>query len=475
MIDRNARVHFIGIGGAGMSAIARVLMARGHPVSGSDIRESPATRRLQAQGAVIHIGHDPRYIEGANVVVVSRAVPDLNGEIVAARARGLPVHHRAEVLADILASGFAIAVVGTHGKTTTAAMTAHVLAAGGFDPTALIGADVEGLEGNVRLGEGRYLVAEVDESDGSLLHVHPSVAVVTSLDMTDHSDHYHTIERLMQTFTQFLGTLPADGFALMCADHHHVRELASQVSARTVTYGVSSAARYTATIRTMEGRQTQCTFRREGTVLGPVTLRVPGRYNVANALAATAVAMELGMRFDAIVPALESFAGVSRRFSVRGDVGGVMVVDDYAHNPVKVAAVLRAVKESWPDRRVIAVFQPHRYSRTKTTHREFTAAFDDSDELIITELYAADEVPIPGISAALIVEAVRAHRSVTFVSKADRVVDHLLPSLRAGDVVLTLGAGDIGTVADDLVAALRARQERAGQADRSPRVRQPEA
>ncbi len=475
MIDPHTRVHFVGIGGMGMSAIARVLLARGHLVSGSDLRASAATRRLQGHGATIHIGHDPRHVEGADVVVVSRAVPETNAEVVAARRRGVPVYHRAEVLSQILAGGAAIAVVGTHGKTTTTAMTAHVLAAGGFDPTALIGADVEGLDGNVRLGAGRYLVAEVDESDGSLLHVRPSVAVVTSLDITDHSDHYGTVERLVQTFAQFLGTLAADGFAVLCADHHHVRELAAHVVARTVTYGASSAAGYTATIHAMHGHETQCTFHRGKTVLGPVTLPVPGRYNVANALAATAVAMELGMRFDAVAAALAHFGGVGRRFSVRGEVGGVMVVDDYAHNPVKVAAVLRAVREAWPDRRIVAVFQPHRYSRTQTTYRGFAAAFDDCDELVITELYSADEAPIPGVGASLIVDAVRAHRPVTFISDAHRLVDHLLPSLRAGDVVLTLGAGDVGGVADDLVAALRARHGVSAPTDRSASARVPEA
>lgn len=475
MINPHARVHFIGIGGVGMSAIARVLLARGHRVSGSDLRASTATRRLQAHGATIHIGHDPRHVEGADVIVVSRAVPETNAEVVAARARGLRVYHRAEVLSQILAGGKAIAVVGTHGKSTTAAMTAHVLAAGGFDPTALIGADVEGLDGNVRLGAGRYLVAEVDESDGSLLHVRPSVAVVTSLDITDHSDHYGTVERLVQTFAQFLATLAADGFAVLCADHHHVRELAAQVTARTVTYGASSEASYTATIHSMRGHTTQCTFHRGKKALGPVTLPVPGRYNVANALAATAVAMELGMRFDAIAPSLATFGGVGRRFSVRGEVGGVMVVDDYAHNPVKVAAVLRGVKEAWPDRRIVAVFQPHRYSRTQTTYRGFAAAFDDCAELVITELYSADEIPIPGVGASLIVDAVRARRPVTFISDAGRLVDHLLPTLRAGDVVLTLGAGDIGAVADDLVAALRARGGVPAPTDRTSSARVPEA
>ena len=459
MIDRNARVHFIGIGGAGMSAIAHILLSRGYRVSGSDLRASDATRRLVALGAAVHIGHDPSHLTDADVVVASRAVPELNVEMVAARYRGLPVHHRAQVLGQILAEGFSIAIVGTHGKTTTTAMTAHVLAAGGLDPTALIGADVEGLDGNVRVGGGRYLVAEVDESDGSLLYVRPSAAVVTSLDTTDHRDYYRTAEHLTQTFAEFLAALPADGFAVLCTDHRHVRDLLSRVSARAITYGLEEPARYSATLQGLAGRQTRCTFRRDGVSLGPLVLNVPGRYNVLNALAATAVALELGINFPQVAQALESFRGVSRRFAVRGEVGGVMVVDDYAHNPIKIAAVLRAAKESWPDRRIIAVFQPHRYTRTQTTYRRFATAFSDCDHLIVTDIYPADEEPIPGVSAALIVEAVRPHRPVTFIAEGERVVGHLLPMLRPGDLVLTLGAGDIWRTADELVAALGTRAQ----------------
>src|SRR5207249_2980256 len=339
-------------------------------------------------GATVYLGHDPGHLADVDVVVASRAVPELNVEMVTARHQGLPVHHRAQVLGQILAEGFGIAVVGTHGKTTTAAMTAHVLAAGGLDPTALIGADVEGLDGNVRVGRGRYLVAEVDESDGSLLFVRPSAAVVTSLDTTDHRDYYRTPERLTQTFTEFLAALPADGFAVLCTDHRHVRDLLSRVSARTITYGLTASARYSATLQGLAGRQTRCTIRRDGISLGPIVLNVPGRYNVLNALAATAVALELGMNFAQVAPALESFRGVSRRFAVRGEVGGIMVVDDYAHNAIKVAAVLRAAMEALPA----------------------------------------------------------------------RVVKHLLPVLRSGDLVLTLGAGDIWKTAEELVTALK-RQE----------------
>lgn len=457
MIDRSQRVHFIGIGGAGMSAIAHLLLAQGYRISGSDLRVSEATRRLEARGATVHVGHDGAHVAGADVVVASRAVPDLNVEIVAARYRGVPVLHRAQLLAQILHLGFGIAVVGTHGKTTTTAMTAHVLTAGGLDPTALIGGDVEDLGGNVREGGGRHIVAEVDESDGSLLFVRPSAAVVTSLDITDHRDHYRTLARLMETFTQFLAALPADGFAVLCTDHLHVRQLLPSVPGRVQTYGLLSRSRYTAQIHRMEGATTHCTFRYDGRPLGAVTLPVPGRYNVRNALAATAVGLEVGLAFEQVARALASFRGVRRRFDVRGEAQGIMVVDDYAHNPIKVAAVLRAAKECWPDRRVVAVFQPHRFTRTKTTYRRFAQAFQDADDLLITEIYPADEEPIPGITAALIVDAVRPHRPVTFVVDASSIVETLAPRLRAGDLVLTLGAGDIWQVADRLVEHLRAR------------------
>ena len=455
MIDGSSRVHFIGIGGAGMSAVAHVLLARGYRVSGSDLRPSDGTRRLEALGATVYIGHDGAHVADADVVVASRAVPDLNAELVAARYRNLPVLHRAQLLGQIMEGGTGIAVVGTHGKTTTTAMTTHVLAAGGLDPTALIGGDVEDLGGNVRIGHGPHVVAEVDESDGSLVYVRPHAAVVTSLDITDHRDHYRTMERLLETFTQFLGALPRDGFAVLCTDHRYVRDLLPRVAGRALTVGLSAGAQFTAGIQQMEGRVTRCTIRRDGRTLGKVVLPVPGRYNVRNALAATAVALELGMRFEDIARALGSFGGVHRRFDVRGEVDGIMIVDDYAHNPIKIAAVLRAAKECWPTRRVVAVFQPHRYSRTKTTHRRFAQAFEDADELVITEIYPADETPIPGVTAALIVEAVRQHRAVTFVEDAQALVDHLIPNLRPGDLVLTLGAGDIWRVADALVGALR--------------------
>lgn len=465
--DQTARIHFVGVGGVGMSALAHVLLARGYRVSGSDLRASDVTQRLASMGATIHVGHDAAHVEDADVVVASRAVPDLNVEIVAARYRGLTVHHRAELLAKILGEGFGIAVVGTHGKTTTAAMTTHVLAAGGLDPTGLIGADVATLGGNVRIGAGRHVVAEVDESDGSLLYVRPSAAVLTSLDITDHRDYYHTVARLMDTFTAFLSALPPHGFAVMCIDHRHVRELVPRLQTRILTYGLTTSAHFSATIQSLEGSRTRCTFRRHGKLLGQVVLNVPGRYNVRNALAASAVALEVGLSFEQVAAALESFRGVSRRFAVRGEVDGVMVVDDYAHNPIKVAAVLRAARESWPNRRVLAIFQPHRYTRTKTTHRRFALAFQDADELMITEIYPADEDPIPGVSAELIIDAVRPHRPVAYIPDKTTIAEQVLPQLRPGDLVLTMGAGDIWQVADALVAALHRRRAHSAESQKT--------
>lgn len=468
MNEPTKRVHFVGIGGVGMSAIAEVLLARGVQVSGSDLHPSPTTRRLAEHGATISIGHDAAHVVSADIVVASAAIAASNVELAAARTGGIPVRHRAEILAEILASGESIAVVGTHGKTTTAALTAHVLVSGGFDPLALVGADVVNFGANVRLGHGRYVVAEVDESDGSLLHVRPSNAVVTSLDLTDHHDHYRTHAQLMETFATFVSRVPPTGVVVLAVDHPNVRELAASVAGTVATYALSGEADYTATIQRFEGATTSWTLLYRGTRVCEVTVPLPGRYNVANALGATAVAHQAGMTFPQIAEALRTFQGLSRRFAVHGEIDGIMIIDDYAHNPTKIAAVLRGAKESWPTRHLIVVFQPHRFTRTQTTYQRFADAFQDADELLVTPIYAADETPIPGVSSALIVEAVRAHRVVTPLESAERVVDYLIPRLRRGDLVLTLGAGDIWRVADALVSALR---KRGSHADNAPLAR----
>ncbi len=457
MIDAQQHVHFVGIGGAGMSALAEVLLARGVAVSGCDIRASDATRRLEARGAVVRIGHSAAHLQGVDLVIASRAVRAENAELLAAQGRGLPVWHRAELLGRLMRDARSIAVAGTHGKTTTTAMVAAVLVAGALDPTALVGADVVALGGNARVGASPWMVAEVDESDGSLLHVAPWAAAVTSLDLTDHADFYASPEHLERTFRRFLEGIKADGFAVLCADHPIAARMATVPRVPVVTYGLGGAADLVAEVEELRGPASRALVRHRGRRLGRLTLQVPGRYNVANALGAVAIGLQVGVPFDIIAAALAAFRGVRRRFEIRGEADGVLVVDDYAHNPVKVAAVLRAARECWPGRRVVALFQPHRYTRTRTTHGQFADAFRDADEVVVTEIYPADEEPIPGVSAALIVDAVRRRRPVEFVPSAEEAAEQLARRARPGDLVLTLGAGDIWTAADRLLERLRAR------------------
>lgn len=452
---RAGALHFAGIGGAGMSAIAQVLLARGYGVSGCDLRESEATRRLRALGAPVSLGHDPAHLVGCDAVVASRAVPPGTPELASARARGLPVFHRAEALGAVMARGLGIAVAGTHGKTTTSAMTAAVLVAGGLDPTALVGAEVPALGGTARVGGGRHLVAEVDESDGSLHHVAPWAVVITSLDETDHMDHYRTLGALWDTFASFVASRHAEGFTVLCADYPHVLALGAAGTPPVRTYGLGDGD-YRAEAIALEGAGSRFVVRRGAQALGEMRLAVPGRHNVQNALASLAVALELGVPFETAAGALARYDGVRRRFEVHADVGGITVVDDYAHNPVKVAAVLRAARESWPHRRIVAVFQPHRFTRTAAVGARFGPAFADADVVVITDIYPADESPMPGVTAAIIVDAVRAHRDAEYVAALDDVPDLLLRRLRPGDLVLTLGAGDVWRAASSLAGRLRA-------------------
>jgi UDP-N-acetylmuramate--alanine ligase len=458
VIAPGTRVHFVGIGGSGMSAIAWILLARGHPVSGSDLRETDLTRRLRAAGARIQIGHSPEPIAPGQVVVVSRAVPETNVEIQAALAQGLPIMHRAEMLAALMKGTRGIAVAGTHGKTTTTSMIAVALDAAGRDPTVLIGGEVEDFGGNARAGSGSELIAEVDESDGSLLWVAPTVAVVTSVDATDHLDFYGSESRLADTFGMFLTGLPPDALGVICTDPPLGRSLARTVRRRVTTYGLEDGAVYTARILEMAGRRTVFEARRAGAELGTVSLAVPGRYNVQNALGALATATELDIPFAVTESSLAHFRGVQRRFTVRGEVGGALVVDDYAHNPTKVAALLEGARQCWPDARIIAIFQPHRYTRTRTVGEQFGPAFGPADEVIVTDIYGADEAPIPGVDAGIVTRAIGALRPVRYIADAALVAPILEDHVRPGDLVLTIGAGDIWKVADELVARLRRRE-----------------
>jgi UDP-N-acetylmuramate--alanine ligase len=450
-------MHFMGIGGVGMSAIAEVLLHRGYRISGCDLRESVVLTRLRALGAQVWIGHSAEHLAQADVLVYSRAIAGQNEEVRAAQARGVPLRHRAEILSEIMREGRGIAVVGTHGKTTTTAMLTRILICAGLDPTALIGADVPELGANARAGAGPWVVAEVDESDGSLLRTTPWAALLTSLDVTDHRDFYASSDQLAGTFEQFLQSVDEGGFIVACADHAAVRALAAGLGRPVITYGFDETAVVRASMRTILGHTTRAGILIEGREAGELALQVPGRHNVANATGAIAAALQIGVPLETAVEALATFRGASRRFEVRGEADGVLVVDDYAHNPVKVAAVLRAAREGWPQHRVIALFQPHRFSRTKTTHAEFAHAFDAADDVVITEIYAADEYPQPGVTAQLIVDAVAGHRPVHYRPSVDAALDLVGEIATPGAIVLTLGAGDIGHAGDALLQRLAAR------------------
>jgi UDP-N-acetylmuramate--alanine ligase len=438
-----------------MSALAEVLLRRGFNVSGCDVAESEATRRLVRLGVVVHSGHDPVHLDAADYVVFSRAAEGLD-EVGEARRRGLPTLHRAEILAEVMASGRSIAVVGTHGKTTTTAMLTRVMVSAGMDPTALVGADVDELGGNARAGAGPWVVAEVDESDGSLLYVIPHAAVLTSLDVTDHRDFYTSAAHLEETFSRFVGRVAGEGFIAACTDHPGVRALCQGLGRPVITYGFEARASVRAEIVAASGRATRASVWVDGAPAGEMTLQVPGRHNVSNALGAVAAAWGAGLPVGCALEALSGFSGASRRFQVRGEARGVLVVDDYAHNPVKVDAALRTAREGWPRHRVIAVFQPHRFTRTATTYEDFATAFGAADEVIVTDIYPAGERPQPGISARLIVDAVAAHRPVHYRASPEEALDLAEALAAPGTIVITLGAGDIGRIGEMLLARLAA-------------------
>jgi UDP-N-acetylmuramate--alanine ligase len=461
---QGTRIHFVGIGGIGMSGIAEVLLNLGYRVSGSDLRESDTTRRLVELGGLVRAGHVPEHLEllgsEADVVVISSAVAADNPEVAEARRRGVPVIPRAEMLAELMRMKFGIAVAGSHGKTTTTSLVATMLRHAGLDPTAVIGGKLPQLGSNARLGESEYLVAEADESDGSFLHLSPTVAVVTNID-PEHLDHYGSFDRLQDAFVQFINKVPFYGLAVLCLDHEHVQALLPRVHKRHVTYGLSPQADYRAAGIAFDGLRTRFQVLRRGEVLGEVELPMPGQHNVLNALAALAVADFLGVPFGTSREALLGFGGVGRRFTVRGEAGGVMVVDDYGHHPAEVRATLRGARDGFGDRRLVVAFQPHRYTRTRDLLGEFARAFNDAQVVVVADVYAAGEPLIEGATSERLVEEMRAcgHRGARHVPRRIDVAAALLPELRPGDIVITLGAGDIWQSGEDLLGLLRGRAQ----------------
>lgn len=455
MLQDINRIHFIGIGGAGMSAIAKVLLAQGFTVTGSDISQSAAVARLSELGAKIFLGHDTGNIDGAQAVVVSTAIAGGNPEISAARSKGLPVFHRSDIVAELMRQRRGIAVAGAHGKTTTTSMIAVMLERAGLDPTIIIGGDIDYLNGNAKLGHGEFLVAEADESDGSFRKLMPRIAVVTNIE-NDHLDYYGTMENIRRAFVDFLGNLTADeGVAVLCFDNAEVRDVAAGLGRRVVSYAIDADADYQARGIAIRGTTTVYQVFRKGELLGSVEISVPGRHNVANSLAAVAVGLECGLSFEAIAEGLAAFHGVKRRFQTKGRVDGVWVVDDYAHHPTEIATTLKAARDTKP-RRLVCVFQPHRYTRTKFLQAEFGGSFAQADLLVLTDIYSAGEPPIPGISGETIKDEVdrQTGQAVTYIPDKANVARYLAQIVEPGDLVMTMGAGNIYQAGEELVERL---------------------
>lgn len=443
---RLRRLHFVGAGGVGMSGIAEILLlATPLEISGCDLARSEITARLEKLGAKIAVGHDPAHVADADLLVISSAVGESNAEVAAAHAKGIPVIRRAEMLGEIMRLKQGVAVAGTHGKTTTTSLTGMVLTEAGFDPTIVVGGQVHILGTNARLGKGEYLVAEADEYDRSFLELTPVVAVITNIE-ADHLDTYRDLADIVDAFTTFANRVPFFGAVVACVDDPGVRSLLPRIKRRVVTYGESPEAHVAA--RSVRLEATSTTFdvwdmneRR----LGAVRLRLPGRHNVANALAAIAVGRELLIPFESIARALASFTGVVRRFELKGERDGVLVVDDYAHHPTELKATLSAARQVYPDRRLVALFQPHLYSRTRDFAGDFGRALGSADVNVVMDVYPSREKPIPGITGELVAEAARhaGHTRVLYIHDKKRVIDCLKQTLCPGDLLLTLGAGDV--------------------------------
>lgn len=451
---RIQRVHFVGIGGSGMNGIAEVLVNQGFHVSGSDLQDSWATRHLAKLGAKVFIGHDASHISGVDVLVVSTAVPRDNPEVVAAREARIPVVPRAEMLAELMRFKRGIAVAGTHGKTTTTSLAASVLAEAGMDPTFVIGGVVNAWGSNARLGEGDYLLAEADESDGSFLLLQPTIALITNIDR-DHLESYEgSFENLKKAFLEFLQHLPFYGAAVLCVDDAEVQALVPEVSRAVVTFGLSESADIRATDVRQEGRNMRFNVQLPANeVPFEVTINLPGLHNVRNALGAIAIAWEIGVDVEAVVACLREFKGVGRRFAEIGELaighGSVRAIEDYGHHPSELEATITAAREGWPDRRVVAVFQPHRYSRTADLFDEFSRVLSCADAVVLTDVYPAGEPAIEGVNSAALCNSIRARGIVdpVLIPDVNELRTSLPPILRDGDLVLMLGAGSIGQIA----------------------------
>ncbi len=452
LFRRRRSIHLVGIGGVGMSGIAEVLLTLGHRVSGSDISETEITRRLSERGATVTYGHRAEVVtEDVDVVVISSAVKYANPEIVRARELKIPVIPRAEMLAELMRLKYGIAVAGTHGKTTTTSLIATILARAGMDPTTVIGGKLQATGSSGQLGQGELMVAEADESDGTFLLLSPVIAVVTNID-PEHLDYYGDMDRVRSAYLEFMNRVPFYGVSVLCLDSVNVRSLLPQVRKRVITYGTTSEADYSARDLCVVGMDTVFEVQRGNAVLGTLRLRLPGRHHALNALAATVVASELGVSFQIVREAMAEFGGIHRRFELCGESGGVTVISDYGHHPEEIRATLAAAREGF-GRRLVVLFQPHRYTRTRDLFGEFLDAFDAADHLVLTDIYGAGEEAVDGLSGDVLFWALkrRGHLEVTYVPRCEDLPAEVRPLLRMGDIVLILGAGNIHSVAESLV------------------------
>ncbi len=455
MFLKKYHIHFVGIGGIGMSGIAELLLNLGYKVSGSDTSSSDITRRLESLGGIIFQGHSAEQIHGADVVVTSSAIGPDNPEVAAAGQGSIPVIPRAEMLAELMRLKYSVAIAGAHGKTSTTSIVASVLGKGGLDPTVVIGGKLKSIDSNALLGEGDYIVAEADESDGSFLKISPTIAVVTNIDR-EHLDFYQDLNAIKEVFLSFIDKIPFYGLAVLCLDDEPIQDIIPNIQKRFTTYGMSTQADFQAKDVVFEGLKSRFHVHHLGVRLGEIVLNLPGIHNVYNALAAIVVGIELDIPFGVIKSALQTAEGVQRRLEIKGENKGVTVVDDYGHHPTEVKVTLQAVRESWPDRRVVVVFQPHRYTRTQALFDDFTRAFYQSDLVVVLPIYAAGEKKIKGVEGHTLFEGIRSHghREVVYMQDFETAVSHLKKVLTQSDILLTLGAGDVWKVGEMILKEL---------------------
>jgi UDP-N-acetylmuramate--alanine ligase len=457
MYQKKYHIHFVGIGGIGMSGIAELLLNLGYRVSGSDLKTSDITQRLEKLGGVIFEGHAESHIAEADVVVISSAIDSDNPELVAARQTSTPVIPRAEMLAELMRLKYSVAIAGAHGKTSTTSMVAAVLEKGDFDPTVVIGGKLKSIGSNALLGQGDFIVAEADESDGSFLKMSPTIAVVTNIDR-EHLDYYRDLEDIKAAFLNFIDKVPFYGLAVLCLDNESIQDLIPKISKRYTTYGMSTQADFQAKNVVFKDYESRYALEHRGEALGEIRLNVPGIHNVYNSMAGVAVGIELGIPFETIREALETLQGVQRRLEIKGEISGVTVVDDYGHHPTEIKITLQAAAACWPDRRKVVVFQPHRYTRTKALFDDFTRAFYQSDVLMVLPIYAAGEKKINGVDSRSIYDGIRqhGHKEVIYEESFTAAIADLRAVLKPGDILLTLGAGDVWKIGEEILTKLKA-------------------